>query len=106
MEHIAAILLLVGCSGDLQQCEELPAQTAIYETGEDCRADLSSSLAQVKGRNPRIFGACVYADPALEQGDAELVWDIGRDGTLHVAIETPSVVVATNATRRQTSGQQ
>ena len=35
MEHIAAILLLVGCSGDLKQCDELPAPTAIYETEEE-----------------------------------------------------------------------
>ena len=35
MEHIAAILLMVGCSSDLRQCEELPAPTAIYETDQD-----------------------------------------------------------------------
>lgn len=106
MEHIAAILLLVGCSGDLKQCDELPAPTAIYETEEDCQADLGPSISQIRGTRPRIFGTCVYVDPANEEEDAELVWDIGSDGRLHASVETPSVVVASNAARRDTAREQ
>ena len=30
MEHIAALLLIVGCSGDLKECSELPAPTSDF----------------------------------------------------------------------------
>ena len=39
MEHIAAFLLIVGCSPDLAECREMPTPTAIYETIEDCEAE-------------------------------------------------------------------
>ena len=39
MEHIAALLLIVGCSGnvgagDTRECQELPAPTPVKETWE------------------------------------------------------------------------
>jgi len=88
MEHVAAILLLVGCSGDLKSCTELPAPTAIYETEEECQADLKPALQGIAGKSPRTFGTCVYVDPASEEADATLVWDIRPDGTLYAAVET------------------
>ena len=105
MEHIAAILLLVGCSGDLKQCDELPAPTAIYETEQDCGAELGRSMAGIIGQRPRVFGTCVYVDPAMEESDAELVWDI-KDGALHATIETPATEVASNASGHETQRQQ
>jgi hypothetical protein len=94
MEHIAAILLLVGCSGDLKQCEELPAPTAIYETMEECDAQLSPALSAIRGTRDKTFGQCVYVDPAFEEEDAELVWDIDAAGRLNAYVGTPHIVVA------------
>ena len=44
MEHIAALILIIGCSDDLTQCRELPAPTPIYETKQDCDAALPDFL--------------------------------------------------------------
>ena len=38
----------------------------------------------------------------MEEEDAELVWDIGADGTLHASIEAaPDVLIASNPVRRE-----
>ena len=99
MEHIAALLLIIGCSGDLSQCRELPAPVAVYEAVEDCNQELPDSLGAFTGQVDRLFALCVPVDPALEEEDAELTWDVLPDGTLVAAIEAapPDVLVASNS---------
>lgn len=82
MEHIAALLLVVGCSGDMQQCTELPAPVPIYETVEECDAEVTPVLRSMRGMRDQVLATCVYVDPALAEEDAELVWDVTRDGKL------------------------
>ena len=94
MEHIAALLLIVGCSGDYAQCRELPAPIPLYETTEECEGDLPIAMAMVSDEAERVLARCVFVDPALEEEDADLVWDIKPDGTLHASIEVPEVAVA------------
>lgn len=93
MEHIAAILLMVGCSADLKDCKELPVPTALYETDE-CTNDVAPALRSAAGLYPRLFATCVMLDPALEEEDAELVWDIGHDGKLNASVEPASTLFA------------
>ncbi len=97
MEHIAALMLLVGCSADLSQCEELPAPTPIYETYEQCRIELGDAVASVAGQRPRIMANCVYVDPAEEDENAELVWDITSTGQLEAQLVDSSITVASHA---------
>jgi hypothetical protein len=99
MEHIAALLLIIGCSDDLAQCRELPSPVAIFETAEECETELPGSLRDFTGRYPQLFAQCVVVDPALAEEDAELTWDIGNDGVLIAAVTAPSsdVMVATNS---------
>ena len=99
MEHIAALLLIIGCSDDLGQCKELPAPVPVYETAEECESDVDSSVRTFTGTYPQVFVQCVAVDPALEEEDAELVWDIRKDGTLYAAVETPDVMVARTTER-------
>ena len=96
MEHIAALLLIVGCSGDLNECRELPAPVPLYETAEDCSTSLSQSQKLFAGASDKVFATCVMVDPAMEEEDAELVWDI-QDGKLVASVEVPDVIVATNS---------
>jgi hypothetical protein len=99
MEHIAALLLIIGCSGDLSQCRELPAPVAVYEAVEDCNQELPDSLGAFTGQVDRLFALCVPVDPALEEEDAELTWDIRPDGTLVASVDAvPSnVMVVSNS---------
>lgn len=100
MEHIAAILLLVGCSADLKDCRELPVPTALYETDE-CANDVAPALRSAAGLYPRLFATCVMLDPALEEENAEIVWDIGRDGKLHASVEPASTLIAADSNRNE-----
>ena len=94
MEHIAAVLLLVACSEDFSDCREIPAPVPLYESFENCSGELPFILSDLSGRASRVLGTCVYVDPALEEEDAELVWDITPGGTLLARIETPDYSVA------------
>lgn len=108
MEHIAALLLIIGCSDDLGQCKELPAPVPVYETVEECESEVDGSVRLFSGDYPQVFVQCVTVDPAQEEEDAELVWDVRKDGTLVAAIENPDVMVArsTERTDRVTSVEQ
>jgi hypothetical protein len=103
MEHIAALLLIIGCSDDLSQCIELPAPVPVYEAAEDCNRELPDSLGAFTGQYARLFVRCVPVDPALEEEDAELTWDVHPDGTLAASVEVvpANVMVASNSHRGQ-----
>ena len=95
MEHIAALLLIVGCSGNLDHCKEIPAPgPVIYETMEDCAADLPQARDDRSKLSARMFSQCVYVDPAMEEEDAELVWDITPDGRLKASVIAGGATVA------------
>jgi hypothetical protein len=97
MEHIAALLLIIGCSDDLSQCRELPAPAAIFETKEDCDQQLPSSLGAFTGQFEQLYAQCVPVDPAMEEENAELVWEVHADGTLTASIEVLDAMVASNS---------
>lgn len=94
MEHIPALLLIVGCSQDMKQCEELPSPVTVYETSVECDTELPAILGRLDHLRPRVMGTCVFVDPALEEQDAELVWDVTPDGALRASIEAVSMNVA------------
>jgi hypothetical protein len=79
MEHIAALLLIVGCSADLADCRELPAPVPIFETAEECDAELPRAVAGYEGTRPHVVARCVAVDPAMEEADAELGRPAGRE---------------------------
>lgn len=96
MEHIAALLLIIGCSDDLATCKELPAPVPVFETSQECEVQLPASFKIYLDSYPQIFAQCVGVDPELEDTDAELVWDVKPDGTLIAAVEEPQVQFAEN----------
>jgi len=101
MEHIAALLLVVGCSGDLKDCSELPAPVPVYETLEECGAELSPVLTSMRDMREKVFATCVYVDPALEEEDAELVWDVTPDGKLvaEITFDGKSMIASVGSER-------
>ncbi len=99
MEHIAALLLIVGCSGDLKDCSELPAPVPLYETVEECDTEVAPALASFRNERDRIFATCVFVDPAMAEEDAELVWDVTADGNLvaEIHFDGSSMVASTTS---------
>lgn len=88
MEHIAALLLIIGCSQDLADCRELPApMPVVFETAEECDAVLPSVAGRIASGDARLFARCVEVDPALEEMDAELVWDVTDEKGLVASVE-------------------
>lgn len=87
MEHIAAFMLLIACSDDLQTCQEYPAPAVAYETVEQCRAELTPALSTMSASQTTSFGKCVEIDPALLYEDVEIVWDVTRKGGIEVSID-------------------
>ncbi|MCV0394094.1 MAG: hypothetical protein K5872_22720 [Rhizobiaceae bacterium] len=94
MEHIAALLLIIGCSDDLATCKELPAPVPVFETSQECEVELARAFTPYIDEYPQVFAQCVAVDPALEDEDAELVWDVRSDGTLFAEVGDPDVMVA------------
>jgi len=51
-------------------------------------------LRDVQGARPRVFATCIPVDPAMEEEDAELTWDITPDGRLVGSVDAvPKVLV-------------
>ena len=95
VEDIGALLLIVGCFDDLSQCRELPPPVSIFETTEACDQQLPDLLGAVTGGFEQLYAQCLAVDPALEDEDAELVWEVRPDGTLFASIEaTPPQRIA------------
>lgn len=87
MEHLAALLLIVGCSDDLSQCNELPAPTVAYQSMETCESDMEAAFSQYVRDYPQIFAQCVTFDPELLQMDAQIVWEIDDAEHLLASVE-------------------
>lgn len=87
MEHIAAFMLLIACSDDLQACKEYPAPAIGYETVEDCHSELMPAIRTMGAAQPKTYGKCVEIDPALLYEDAEIVWDVTQQGGIEVTLE-------------------
>lgn len=94
MEHIAALLLIIGCSEDLRQCSELPAPVPLYEAIEECRNQVSPALAYFSKSQPKVYAQCIEVDPALAEEDLELIWDVTSSGGLKASIGLPELQVA------------
>ena len=101
MEHAAALLLLLGCSDDLSQCRELPAPTIFYQTKAACDRALPYSLGAFTGQFEQLYAQCLPVDPAMEDEDADLVWEVKPDGTLIVSVEPLGAMVASNSPRTE-----
>ena len=89
-EDIGALLLIIGCSDDFSTCSELPASLSIFETKEDCDQQLPNSLGAFTGQFEQLYAQCLPVDPAMEDEDTELVWDVHPDGTLIASVKAAS----------------
>ena len=104
MEHIAALILIIGCSDDLTQCRELPAPTPIYETKQDCDAALPDSLGAFTGQFEQLYAQCLPVDPNMEDANAELIWEVKPDGTLIASVAPVDSVVMVASNSERTDG--
>lgn len=99
MEHIAAVLLVIGCSNAMTECRELPVPVSVFETTQECTAERPFILGDLRGQAPRIIAECLSVDPALEDDYDQIVWTVRPDGTLDASVEISNLEVASNGAR-------
>jgi len=99
MEHIAALLFVVGCSNAMTDCRELNVPVSVFETREACTAERPFALGDLQGRAPRIVGECLVVDPALEDDYDQIVWNVRPDGMLDASLEVSGTLLASASMR-------
>ena len=99
MEHIAALLLVIGCSNTMADCRELQVPVSVFETADQCVAERPFAMGDVQGQAQRIVAKCLAVDPALEDDYDQIVWNVRADGTLDASLEISNVVMASSAVR-------
>jgi len=99
MEHIAALLLVIGCSNSLTDCRELQVPVSVFETADECTAERPFAMGDVQGQAQHIIARCLAVDPALEDDYDQIVWNVNPDGSLNASLAISSLVMASNATR-------
>ncbi|MBA1141236.1 hypothetical protein [Mesorhizobium neociceri] len=99
MEHIAALLLVIGCSNSMTECRELQVPVSVFETAEACTAERPFAMGDVQGQAEYVVAKCLAVDPALEDDYDQIVWNVRPDGSLEASLQISNVVVASNVTR-------
>ncbi|MBZ9991480.1 hypothetical protein LB572_30765 [Mesorhizobium sp. BH1-1-5] len=96
MEHIVALLFVVGCSSTMTDCRELEVPVSVFEIAQACVAERPFALGDLQGQAPRIIGKCLAVDPALEDDYDQIVWNVKSDGTLAASLEVSRTLLASN----------
>lgn len=99
MEHIAALLFVVGCSSTMTDCRELQVPVSVFESAKACVAERPFALGDLQGQAPHIIGKCLAVDPALEDDYDRIAWNVRPDGRLDASLEVSGTLVASNAER-------
>lgn len=99
MEHIAALLLVIGCSNTMADCRELQIPVSVFATADQCVAERPFAMGDVRGQAQHIVAKCLAVDPALEDDYDQIVWNVRQDGTLDASLAVSSLVMASNAVR-------
>lgn len=99
MEHIAALLLVIGCSNSMTDCRELQVPVSTFETAGECTAERPFAMGDVQGQAQHIVAKCLAVDPALEDDYDQVVWKVRPDGSLDASLAISSLVMASNAVR-------
>lgn len=101
MEHIAALLLIIGCSNSMTECRELSVPVSVFETAEACTAERPFAMGDVQGQAQHVVAKCLAVDPALEDDYDQIVWNVRPDGSLDASLQISNVMVASNVARRE-----
>jgi hypothetical protein len=94
MEHVAAFMLLVGCSGDISVCKEIPVPVPAYENVAQCRQELALQIRLSGTVDKRVFGACKEVSEEVFEQSASLDWSVSRDGQLAITFDAEPSLVA------------
>lgn len=86
MEHIAAFMLLIGCSDGSLSCKELSAPQVVFESMEECMGTLPAALGGAGAKGRIVHARCAAVDPAWAEEDVEISWRVSREKGLEIDI--------------------
>ena len=85
MSQLAAVLLLVACPTNLNDCRETSAPQPVYESATACHRDMFAQPS-ISLDGKQLLGTCVIIDPAMIAEDAEIVWDVSGNRELSAEV--------------------
>lgn len=94
MEHVAALLLIVGCSPNSAVCAEIPVSQPIYRSIEACEAAKPLAMRLTGTFDNRVVASCTGLTQAELDGSASVEWAVNRAGQLMVEIADAPQLVA------------
>lgn len=94
MEHVAAFMLLVGCSGDASVCREIPVPAPAYESLEECQGNLALEMRLSGATERKVLGACKAVDESVFEQSASIDWAVSRSGELLITFDAEPQMVA------------
>lgn len=97
MEHLVAVMLLVGCNANGSTCSEIPAPVPFFASQAECEAELGLQMRLTHTFDNRVLGACKGVDEALLEQSATIEWAVSRGGQLQfdvVPLEEPANVAS------------
>ncbi|RIY02135.1 hypothetical protein D3218_07520 [Aureimonas flava] len=94
MEHVAALLLLVGCTPDSSVCTEIPVPQPIYRGLEECEAAKPLAMRLSGTYDRRVMASCTGLTQAELDGSASVEWAVNRAGDLAVKLDAAPQLVA------------
>ncbi|WP_185983551.1 hypothetical protein [Aureimonas mangrovi] len=99
MEHLVAIMLLVGCNADGSQCSEIPVPAPAYDSVADCEREMAIQMRFSSTYDDRILGKCTAVSEELLDQSATIEWGVSRGGELRVEImpEVEDTIVVSQA---------
>ncbi|WP_061936454.1 hypothetical protein [Aureimonas sp. AU22] len=94
MEHVAALLLLVGCSPDASVCTEIPVPQPIYRSVGECEAAAPMEMRLSGTYDRRVMARCTGLTQSELDGSASVEWAVNRAGELAVVLTDAPQLVA------------
>lgn len=91
MTSTIAIMLLLGCTPDLQLCREVNLPPVTYLTASACETDIEGTTRSIKGF-PVVIGKCVPVEGFQPAGTVKVNWyfDRARQLTVRAATASPA----------------
>jgi len=87
MEHVAALMLIVGCSDGMAQCDGLQDRMPLFETATACRAAIMDEIIAHVGARPYVLGHCIDVDPAIPATGWSVSWTVSAAGVIEASAD-------------------
>ncbi|WP_306259780.1 hypothetical protein [Pararhizobium sp. IMCC21322] len=89
METTFAVMLLLGCSHDLSQCETIEEVASKYVSVDACERDIENNF-RMDSDYPMLMGQCLEAPAGETIATVEIDWQVTEDGNLLAQLVNPN----------------